>query len=365
MVEKLDNTVFIALTRGQELCLHAGDTITAHIISTAADGTVKLRIRNIVFTAKTSAPLQAGQHISMHVSFRENQLLLSPLLPSISESDESLAAHIARLSDPSLAEYIAASFSEMNAAFDYNEVLGLYRFIEAAFRLFPDKQKKLAEEAALIKKRLAFLALALRNKHIALNEAVLWKVYFNFYKDHSRNSNNNKNAHEKHDTAKEKTSEADHTSDKKIKERENKALSNIPSEDLVPPSFEDSSTELLKVFNHIKRENDLQWLLIPFSKEAKTGTMISGSLAFLLEIKKQRCIKTVVRAEYKGEHFVFELKDQACCVYFENKDTPFMDEPTQAKFLQVLHDEFLARNLMIACSFGKVVPKIPTIDLEA
>lgn len=352
MLQKLDTSFFLALDRGRELRLNEGDTVDVRILSKQNDGTAKIGLRSFSFTAKAPPNIQVGQTQKMLVSFKNNQLVLTPILPSITESAENFSSKIATLPDTTLANSIVDAFMELNLPLNFSDIRQIYTLLESTIKLFENKQKLFkANEKSLIEKRLSFLAVAMKDKNILLTDKSLQKVYRKFFGDYSD---------EKKDKSKNGQTEYNTKSDKEQIFFDNKNLLNILSQDL---NFKDE--KLLKLFNHTKGSGDMTWVLFPFEKkvpDAKNDKSFLGSVAFLLNLKTKTCVKTIVRANVNFYNFIFEIKNNFCNLYFE--DDVNISEKEKNNLIKKLEVEMNARNLNLECRLGKNNLSVKPLNLE-
>lgn len=356
MLQKLNPAFFIAIDKNQKLILNEGETIDVRILAKSSDGTARIGIRNFSFTAKAPANIQVGQNLKMLVSFKENKLMLSPILPEINDSSESLSKQLADFADKSLRNYIITEFSQLNIPLNLTKIAEMYQLVENTFYEFTSKKNLNKSEKELLKKDLSFLALALKEKGILVSEELLKKVYSTFFGNGSKE--------EKSKNSNEQSSYK--TKRKNEQKAENKTQEFFPENLSLPKKNIDTNEqndELITLFTHLKGKANMHWLLFPFSKKNTKKQAITGNIAFLLNLKNNHCVKTIIRAKLNTINFIFEISGNTCRLAFEN-DTKF-NKNEKKVILNFLQSEMKAKKLNVDCTFSKKEAELRPLNLEA
>ncbi|MEL3908392.1 MAG: hypothetical protein P1P64_05195 [Treponemataceae bacterium] len=362
MIQKTDSPLFFALDKNsmRELVLREGETVNAKLLSREQDGNVRISLRGFTFLAKAPENLKAGQVFKMLVSFRENQLVLTPLLPSLANGDETSAKQLNKFQDVQLAEAIAKSFLELNAPLEPTKLTRLYTLLEHTLKSFRTKKELSNKEKKLLKNRLSFLATNFLEKNLSLKPSELKKIYTRIFELENSDeelegkNENTKNTKEHKEQTQEKLVNSLSSNNKKEKDLNSKDKSKNLADDLI------------LVANHIKGRGNFHWVLVPFEKEGVSlnnnrQIKIKGLVSFLINVKSQTCEKIVLRASKAGYNFLFELKNKTCTLYFEDEND--LPKIKKEKFLKQLKTAMQSLGLTIPCQMG-TPQEITPLDIE-
>lgn len=324
MIQKTNEKFFIVLDtpHARKLVLKNGEIVTARIISKKDDTTARIHVRGFSFTAHTPASVKQGQIFRMLVQVRDNQLVLTPLLPNIAENEHALASQLSQYPDSALAETMVKNFLDMHAPLDFTQLAKLYTVIERTIQTYTARGKNISEQKkTVLKKRMSFLLTCFQNNKIPISSEQLEKLYTCIFEFQPASG--------------EPTDKA------KYKKNENRPA---------PPD------DIITAANHLKGGRDFHWVLIPFEKKfdqtlaIKNGA-VKGLAAFLLNVKTQRCVKTVIRANAGAFAFLFELENGTCSLSQENGTEFSPDE--KARFLRLLQNEMKIHGAAVQCRVGE------------
>lgn len=348
MIQKTDNQLFIAFDKNstRELVLREGEIVNAKLLSREQDGNVRISLRGFTFSAKAPANLKVGQVFKMLVSFRENQLVLTPLLPSFTNDSEASAKQLSKFQDFKLAEAIAKSFLELNVPLEPTKLARLYTLLEHTVKSFQTRKELSDKEKKLLKSRLSFLATNFSEKNLQLKPTELKKLYASIFGfDDFEKKIDKKNEYVKKVNA----------NNEQVKEKLVNSLS-------AKNKTENITDDLILFSNHIKGKGNFHWVLVPFEKEGDSlNNKIKGLISFLLNLKNKTCEKFILRASKAGYNFLFEFKNKTCTLYFEDEyDLPKIKKEN---FIKRLEKEMLVFGLNIICQVG-TPQEIKSFDIE-
>lgn len=344
MLEKLNDTFFIAVEKNRQIVLKEGEVVDVRIISRLDGGNAKISLRGFLFVAKTPEHILKGKTIKMKVSFQNEKLILTPILKTFSDTGDSLS-QVSVFKNPSLVNSILKSFAENGLILTENQLDKIYHLIETSLKSFHDKEKLTENEKAFLRERFRFLAVALYDKGF-VSKDLISKVYRKLFQDNFKKENK-KNQNKKNSEK-----------DKNLLEEQNNLLEN----QVLKNNQKNFENDILKLINHTKGKSSLNWILIPFSKNLDEKINVCGSLAFLINLKTKTCLKTVMRANIKSLNFIFEIKNNSCNFYFE--DNRKITEAEKNKLIKLLQTKMQDFGLNYKCSFGKTDIKLKSVDLK-
>lgn len=317
---------FLAVDRySRTLTLRDGDVVPVRIGKNLPDGRVRIHIGNITLSAKMKMPLEsAGKpttEVKMQVNIRNGKVFLSPLLEPITDR-VSLQTQTAT-GDTKIINAVIQTLTDLQLKITDTMLTGILNEIIKFFKNNPDMEKNQKN-----KKAVSFLETILVDKKIQLADRQKKRIIKYLGGD----------TEEEKDNSKEQTQ----TPAQNTENGNNRDTSDVQ--------------DILTIINQTSGSGNYSWFFVPFEK-----SYAAGMVAFLLDIKEKRCIKTVIRS-VTGTPFVFKLEKNICRFYTGKGG----NIAARKKTVQTLQELFNEHNLNIQAVYETDTSStVKTIDVEA